>query len=235
MRKESLGIDLHERVDTALCSASHVADDFNGLCNSGQFLSAAFHGSLVICSCGGTVFFHVGLGLLGLLEVSSGNTKVALLLCHALSCLGLVALRLPKLLSQRSALISEGLLQHVILVCSLHLGLTQGRQLLLGLVLHILQDIQDGAAVGFVCGCCWCTQFLIVVLSRLLALHKRHQLLAISPGEGCNIDDGTEGVHQALHVSADLLLQESWVLGHLLGEDADRTAECVDGVHELCL
>ena len=69
--------------------------------------------------------------------------------------------------------------------------------LALGLLLEVLQDIHDAAALGLVGGGCGCAQ--LVLLVALLGLHEGHELALVRAGEACCIHHHGEGLHQVGH------------------------------------
>mmetsp|Transcript_15665 Transcript_15665/g.41507 ORF Transcript_15665/g.41507 Transcript_15665/m.41507 type:complete len:264 (+) Transcript_15665:616-1407(+) len=112
-------------------------------------------------------------------------------------------------------------------------GLAHVAQRTFGLLLHVLQDLNDAAAVRLV-GRGSRSIDLGVVVSRL-RLHEGGKLLLVAGVEGCSIEHSADGLQHAIHVAGVDLRQRRGVLGRLLRQDADRAVQRVDGVDELGL
>mmetsp|Transcript_75336 Transcript_75336/g.218815 ORF Transcript_75336/g.218815 Transcript_75336/m.218815 type:complete len:247 (-) Transcript_75336:49-789(-) len=113
------------------------------------------------------------------------------------------------------------------------LGLAQAIQLLLGLLLEVLEDIDDAAAVRLVGSRGRRTEVLVVGLGIVARLHQRRQALLVRGGERRRIDHRADGLDDRVQILALDLREGRRILAHLPLDDADRPADGVDGLHEL--
>mmetsp|Transcript_63313 Transcript_63313/g.166029 ORF Transcript_63313/g.166029 Transcript_63313/m.166029 type:complete len:324 (+) Transcript_63313:1223-2194(+) len=168
-------------------------------------------------------------------DVLHGRRQVALGGGTGLLGAGLGGLLVLELLAVGTHLVLQRLLQHVVVVLGVALGLAQARKLLLGLLLQVLEHVEDVVAVGLVAFCGRRAHAVVVVGVRLLGLHQGHELPLVCACERCGIDDSRQRVHQVVRVGGVDLCEGRRVLLHLALENADGTGDGIDGLHELGL
>mmetsp|Transcript_16104 Transcript_16104/g.42543 ORF Transcript_16104/g.42543 Transcript_16104/m.42543 type:complete len:257 (+) Transcript_16104:757-1527(+) len=115
------------------------------------------------------------------------------------------------------------------------LGLAELSQLTLGLLLQILQDVEDASGVRLVGRGRRRTRSGIVIRSLLLRLEQRLQLALVRACEGGRIEDHGQSLQGFVRLRGVDLRQGSGVLRHLFLEDANRVAQGLDTVHQLLL
>mmetsp|Transcript_48960 Transcript_48960/g.136205 ORF Transcript_48960/g.136205 Transcript_48960/m.136205 type:complete len:301 (-) Transcript_48960:116-1018(-) len=148
---------------------------------------------------------------------------------------GLVGLLVLHVLRVRLHLVIQRLLEHVIVVLRVHLGLAQVAELALGLLLHVLQDVHDAAALRLVHRRSGRPRLQVVIRLSLLCLHERDQLLLVAAGEGGGVEHGAQGLQRTRHVLRVHLRQGSRALRHLPLQNCDSPAQGVNRIHKLAL
>mmetsp|Transcript_95043 Transcript_95043/g.220614 ORF Transcript_95043/g.220614 Transcript_95043/m.220614 type:complete len:214 (+) Transcript_95043:1030-1671(+) len=91
-----------------------------------------------------------------------------------------------------SGLVSEALLQHGKVVERICFRLAQTGQLLLGLLLQVLQHVDNALAVRFVDRRCRGSQLLVICIRALSRLHQGKQLLLVSTWKASCIHHGRQ-------------------------------------------
>mmetsp|Transcript_83039 Transcript_83039/g.267597 ORF Transcript_83039/g.267597 Transcript_83039/m.267597 type:complete len:257 (-) Transcript_83039:71-841(-) len=115
------------------------------------------------------------------------------------------------------------------------LGLEELSQLTLGLLLQILQDVEDASGVRLVGRGRRSAGFGVVVGALLLSLEQRLQFVLVRAREGGRIQNHGERLQHFVRLRGVNLRQGGRVLRHLLLEDADGATQGVDGIHQLLL
>mmetsp|Transcript_92027 Transcript_92027/g.233973 ORF Transcript_92027/g.233973 Transcript_92027/m.233973 type:complete len:236 (+) Transcript_92027:1270-1977(+) len=174
-------------------------------------------------------------GLRRIGDVLHGRRQVALGGGPGLLGAGLGGLLVVELLAVGAHLVLQRLLQHVVVVLRVALGLAQTRKLLLGLLLQVLEHVEDVVAVGLVAVRGRRAHAVVVVGVRLLGLHQGHELRAVGARQGGGVNDGGNGADQRVGARSVDLREGSGVLLHLPLQHADGAADGVDGLHELSL
>mmetsp|Transcript_54392 Transcript_54392/g.151813 ORF Transcript_54392/g.151813 Transcript_54392/m.151813 type:complete len:257 (+) Transcript_54392:941-1711(+) len=199
-----------------------------------QLGSATCGGSIVVCR----QFHAIGLRCrprcLCVLEQRRGRCKIRGGSRFRLLRVRLERLLLFQLLRVVGNLVFQALFQQGVVVLSARLLLAQGGELLLGLCLKILQDVQDPCAVRFVG--CWVRGTRLVRLSGIpLLLRKRNEPILVGTPEGNSVHNCAESSDQTGHARDIHLHEGGGVLGHFLGDQVDRPRQGAQSVRELCL
>mmetsp|Transcript_95044 Transcript_95044/g.220620 ORF Transcript_95044/g.220620 Transcript_95044/m.220620 type:complete len:213 (+) Transcript_95044:1099-1737(+) len=174
------------------CPSRGILQDLFGFCNHLELLVTSFDSGLVVSS---------GLHAVGAGHLESGFAVSKILLSAVQvtfrSGFGLCRGRLGGLLILQvlgisSGLVSEALLQHGKVVERICFRLAQTGQLLLGLLLQVLQHVDNALAVRFVDRRCRGSQLLVICIRALSRLHQGKQLLLVSTWKASCIHHGRQ-------------------------------------------
>mmetsp|Transcript_92228 Transcript_92228/g.245029 ORF Transcript_92228/g.245029 Transcript_92228/m.245029 type:complete len:254 (-) Transcript_92228:30-791(-) len=113
------------------------------------------------------------------------------------------------------------------------LRLAQVSELLLCLLLHVLEHIQDAGAVRLVGCSCWGTEVLVFTAGALLRLHHRKELPLVGTWERGCIDHCAQGRQKLVDAGDVHLCERCWVLCHLALNHHNSAANGVNDVHQL--
>mmetsp|Transcript_94219 Transcript_94219/g.304936 ORF Transcript_94219/g.304936 Transcript_94219/m.304936 type:complete len:569 (+) Transcript_94219:566-2272(+) len=232
----SAALHLDEGIALGHGAGARLLEDIHGRGQRLQLLAAGGHGLLVVGSdlqAGAPARLH---RLLRVRELLPRNLEVARGAGLGLLRRGLAGLLLIHVLVVGGELILQGLLEHLEVVRVGVLGLAEVAELTLGLLLQVLQDLQDAAALALVRRGGRRAELGVLVLGALLGLHEGDELLLVRAREGRGVEHRAQGLEHGLHAALAVDLSQSRrVFRHLLREDAGGAVEGIDGVHELGL
>mmetsp|Transcript_110384 Transcript_110384/g.355969 ORF Transcript_110384/g.355969 Transcript_110384/m.355969 type:complete len:644 (-) Transcript_110384:51-1982(-) len=171
----------------------------------------------------------------GVRQVPLRDLQIALGRGLALHGGGLLGLLVVHVLGVLVHLVLQRLREHFVIMLCIDLCLAHVCELALGLLLEVLQDVDDASAVRLVRRGRRRSELHVVVLAGLMALHEPQELLRVRGRHGRSIQHLAQRVQGVGQVRRYRRLGKGRVLRHLLLQHVDRTVDGVNGVHELVL
>mmetsp|Transcript_7257 Transcript_7257/g.18254 ORF Transcript_7257/g.18254 Transcript_7257/m.18254 type:complete len:383 (-) Transcript_7257:396-1544(-) len=229
------GRNLKQRVALRGGSAGGLHQDLLRLRDDLELLGPGDDSGLVVC--GGAHACPAGAGELGrgVLQVLDRHLQVAFGSRLCLLGLGHGRLLIIHVLGVCRLLGIQTLLHQVIVLLGGALGLAQVAELRLGLVLHVLEDFNDAAALRLVGVRCGSSRGAILVFRLLLSLQQCCQLLVVAGRQGCRLQHRRDCLQRSSGVGGVHLGERGRVLCHLLLQGADRVGQRVHTLHQLLL